>query len=213
MKPARILIADDHEIVRQALRTILMRDPAAWEICDYAANGAEAVAKTRALSPDIVILDLVMPVMNGIEALRQIKQMHPATEVLIFSGTVITARMAEAIKAGARGFLLKGETIDHLIPALQALRDHRVYHSPEAADLFRQSLQADDEPSVETLTPRERETLRLLASGKTSKEIASALGISLKTVETHRTHVLQKLHLHSATEATRYAIRHHLIEP
>lgn len=205
----RVLLADDHDIVRAGLRSLIEQQPD-WEICGEACTGREAISMTAQLHPDIVVMDFSMPELNGLEATRQIRRASPETEVLIFTANETEKLLREVFEAGAHAYLLKSEASQHLLPALTALRKHRTYFSSENSEIvFGGYLKG--EPGV-TLTPRERETVQLIAEGKSNKEIAATFGISVKTVETHRATIMRKLKLGSVADLVRYAVRNGIIE-
>lgn len=207
MTNLRILLADDHEIVRDGVRALIERQPG-WEICGEAATGREAVQKAEALKPDIVIVDIGMPELNGLEATRQIKRMLPRTEVLILTALETEEIVRNVFKAGARSYLLKMEASRHLIPAIEMLSKHRTYFSSRVSDtIFSGYLQGGAGVEDDALTPREREIVQLVAEGKTNKGVAELFGLSVKTVETHRAAVMRKLRLDSLAALVHYAIR------
>jgi DNA-binding NarL/FixJ family response regulator len=210
MKPARILIADDHPSIRAGLAGIITARGPEWEICATAVDGCEAVAKAIALRPDIVIMDYKMPLVNGLEAAAQIKQAVPAIEILIFSGTQSPRDLLEIFQSNVRGCLLKSEANEELLPALEALQHHHSFRSREIIGLYEKITAALGE--IQKLSPRELETLRLIGAAKSNKEIAAQLGIDVKTVDTHRRNLMRKLKLHSTAEIVRYAIRHGIVE-
>ena len=204
----RILIADDHAIVREGLRALIDAKPD-MEIVGEAADGIEAVLKTRSLQPDVILLDLVMPRMDGIEAIREIKQENPNARILVITSFAEDEKVFPAIKAGALGYLLKDSSPQEL---LHAIRD--VYqgwsslHPTIALKLIRELSRPSDLPPTEKpLTEREVEVLRLVAQGLTNQEIAEKLVISERTVGTHVSNILEKLHLANRTQAALYALR------
>lgn len=215
--PLRILIADDHDVMRHGIRELLgTRD--GWEICAEARNGREAFTKTVELEPDIVILDVNMPEMNGIEAARKIRKRFTNTEVLIISFDYSEHLIREIVGAGARGFVVKGDSERDLIAAVESLSNHKSFFTPRAADVTLGRAQADGRGGVvrelgrNRLTPREREIVQLLAEGRSSKEVAESLSISVKTADTHRANIMRKLDLHSVTELVRYAVRNQIVK-
>ena len=212
MPAVRILLADDHEIVREGVRAMIERQPG-WEICGEASTGREAVAQAEKLAPDIVIMDIGMPELNGLDAARQIKKLHPQVEVLIFTANETEEIVRQVFQAGARGYLLKAEASKHLMPALEMLCKHRTYFSSKVSEMiFSGYMQGRLGGEDTALTPRERETVQLIAEGKSNKEIAELFGISIKTVETHRAAIMRKLRLDSFAALVRYAIRNGIIE-
>jgi DNA-binding NarL/FixJ family response regulator len=212
MSSVRILLADDHEIVREGVRAIVERQEG-WEICGEATNGREAVTMAGNLKPEAVIMDIGMPELNGLEATRQIKRLLPEVEVLIFTANETEEIVRQVFQSGARGYLLKTEASKHLMPALEALRKHRTYFSSKVSEMiFSGYMQGRMGIEDSALTPRERETVQLIAEGKSNKEIAELFGISVKTVETHRAAIMRKLRLDSFASLVRYAIRNGIIE-
>jgi len=212
MTSVRILLADDHEIVREGVRAMIQRE-AGWEICGEASTGREAVSQAEALKPDLVIMDIGMPDLNGLEATRQIKRLLPETEVLIFTANETEEIVRQVFQAGARAYLLKTEAAKHLIPALEMLRKHRTYFSSKVSEMIFSGYMHGRVGVEDTaLTPRERETVQLIAEGKSNKDIADVFGISIKTVETHRAAIMRKLRLDSSAALVRYAIRNGIIE-
>ncbi len=212
-----ILIADDHELVRKGLRSVLESRPG-WTVCGEARHGREAVEKARECRPDIVIMDLTMPELNGLEATRQIRASLPDTEVLILTMHHSEQLVREVLSAGARGYLLKTDAGDAVFDAVEALVRHKPYFTASVSDVLLASyLHPDRHPGARAgasaLTPREVEVVQAIAEGKSTKEIARALGISEPTAETHRANLMRKLEVHSVSEIVRYAIRNRLIEP
>jgi len=212
MMPLQILIADDHEIVRRGLRSLIEYHPG-WEVCGEAATGLEAIKLAISLRPQIVIMDMGMPERNGLEATREIKRQLPKTEMLIFTGSENEGVVREVFRAGAKAYLLKGDVSTQLIPALEALALGHTYFSSKVSEIvFAGYLKENEGPDDPTISPRERETLQLIAEGRSNKEAASQLGISLKTVETHRAAIMRKLKLGSTADLVRYAVRNGIIE-
>jgi len=218
----RILVADDHEVVRRGLSALLRAQPE-WDVCGEAANGREAVEKAAAMRPDVVILDVGMPNLNGLEATRQILRANPQTKILILTLHDSDQIVREVLDAGARGFLLKSDAARDLVAAVEALRRDKIYFTPKVAAMVLDGyLQRDSAPRPPDgqqrgrLTPREREIVQLLAEGKSSKEVAVALGLSVKTAETHRSNIMRKLELHSISDLVLYAVRNnivHIVQP
>jgi DNA-binding NarL/FixJ family response regulator len=215
--PLRILVADDHHVVRTGLRALL-ESKSGWEVCAEAANGREAVEKAIALKPDVAVLDIGMPLLNGVEATRQIHKLSPKTEILILTMHDSDLLVQEVLEAGARGYILKDDADRNLLAAVDALRRHKPFLSSRVSDVASKAGPAVGDGQVRErsyrnrLTPREREILQLLAEGKTNKEVAGLLGISVKTAETHRANIMLKLDFHSVTDLVRYAVRNKIIQ-
>ena len=206
----RILVADDHSVVRTGLRTLLESEEG-WQVCAEAANGREAVEKAGKLKPDVAVMDIGMPLLNGIEATRQMKEVSPKTEILILTMHDSESLIGEVLAAGARGYILKDDADLDLIHAIDVVRQHRPYLSSRISETASKA-DVDVRSDRRRLTPREREILQLLAEGKSNKEIASFLDISVKTAETHRANIMIKLNFHSITELVRYAVRNKIIQ-
>jgi DNA-binding NarL/FixJ family response regulator len=215
MTPVRILIADDHEVVRRGVRTVL-EGQAGWVVCGEASTGREAVAKALELRPEIVILDISMPELNGLEATRQIRRAVPA-RILILSVHESEQLVTEVLDAGAHGYVVKADAGRTLVEAIRALLGQREFLTERVHVAANRPKGARRAPAAgrrsARLSPREREVLQLLAEGKSNKEIGVVLGMTTKTAETHRAHILAKLDIHSMTELVRYAIRNRVIEP
>ncbi len=217
MDGVKILVADDHEVVRRGVRTLLEAHPG-WKVAGEASTGREAVEMAREIEPDVVVLDLSMPELNGLEATRQILKFVPKTQVLILTMHESVQVMREVLQAGARGYVLKSDAGRHLVGAVEALHQNKTFFTSKVSQLvldgFLQSAEsAESLPSRGRLTPREREIVQLLAEGKSNKEVGTSLGISTKTAETHRTNIMRKLDLHSISDLVRYAIRNKIVEP
>jgi DNA-binding NarL/FixJ family response regulator len=218
MKPLRILIADDHDLVRRGVKALL-QSHAGWQICGEAVTGREAVSKTEELKPDIVILDISMPDLNGVEAARRIRKASTNTEILILSMHYSDHLIREMIDAGVRGYIVKSDSDRDLIIAVETLAKHQPFFTPLATEVILSNFNAGrpitkiPESLRDRLTSREREIVQLLAEGQSSKEIASSLNLSVKTVETHRANIMRKLDMHNVSELVRYAVRNQIIEP
>jgi DNA-binding NarL/FixJ family response regulator len=215
VNPVRIVLADDHTVMRNGLRLLLERQPN-LKVVGEAADGRQAVALSESANPDVVIMDIGMPNLNGIEAARQIVTHNPRTAIAILSMHSDESYVIRALKAGARAYLLKDSAEADLLAAIRALSEGKSFFSPAISrilveDYMRQLERQGAEDTYELLTNREREILQLLAEGKTNKEVAAMLNLSLYTVETHRTHILQKLNLHSVPELILYAVRKGII--
>jgi len=212
----RILVADDHEIVREGIRRLVEQRPG-WEICAEAKTGREAVALAQRLQPDVLVLDLTMPELNGLDATRQIKRALPNAEILLFTGEGDEALIQAAFDAGARSYILKTEISSHFLAAVEALSTHKPYFTPDVAEVvFNRFLTSGSGPGARLvsneLSNREREVVQLVVEGRSNKEVAAVLGISPKTVETHRAAIMRKLRLETFSELVRYAIRNKIIE-
>ena len=213
----RILIADDHEMIRRGLREVLEQHEG-WQVCGEAVTGRQAVELAQKLSPNVVVLDLTMPELNGLEVTRQIRKALPSTEVLIFTMHETEELMRDVLSAGARGYLLKADAARHIVAAVEALAEHKPYFtwkvSKTMLDTYLAHGQAaqDQAPAFSHLTPREREIIQLLAEGRSNKAVSALLGISVKTVETHRAAIMRKLGISSIAELVRYAIRNSVIQ-
>ena len=214
--PLRILLADDHEIVRRGLRQLL-EDHEGWTVCGEATTGRQAVDLALELVPSVVILDLTMPELNGLEATRQIRKGLPSTQVLVFTMHESEQLIRDVLAAGAKGYLLKSDAPRFIVSAIEALAQGKPYFnlnvSATLLDAFLHGLEQRGEAPVDPLTAREREIVQLLAEGKSNKQIATLLSISLKTVETHRGAIMRKLDAHSIVDIVRYAMRNNLMSP
>ena len=202
--PIRIVVVDDHSVVRQGLRMFLSLDPE-LEVIGEASNGLEAIEQVKKLKPDVVLMDLLMPVMDGITATQIIRREHSDTEVIALTSVLEDAAVINAVRAGAIGYLLKDTQGDELCQAIKAAANGQVQLSPKAAERLMREIRAPESP--EKLTERETEVLRQLATGKSNKEIASEMYISETTVKTHVSNILMKLGVPSRTQAALYAVR------
>jgi DNA-binding NarL/FixJ family response regulator len=216
----RILVADDHDIIRRGLKQLLTAKPG-WEVCAEAKNGREAVALAGQHKPEVVVMDISMPELNGLEAARQIKKQLPKTEVVILTLHFSDQLVHDIVEAGARAYIMKSDADRDLVAAVEAVSHRRSFFTPKAAEMVlngfrkRTATPATAEAPQEyrnRLTPREREIVQLLAEGKSSKEVAAALGISVKTAETHRANIMRKLEIHSVSELVLYAVKNQIIE-
>jgi DNA-binding NarL/FixJ family response regulator len=214
----RILIADDHDVMREGTRAVIERQPG-WEVCGIATTGREAVDQALALKPDVVVMDMSMPELNGLDAAVQIKRRLPRTEILIFTAHETDELIRDVFESGAKGFIFKSDAHELLVKAIQSLSEHKAFFTNKVSDvLFAEILnRSGARPHTmernQRLTMREREIVQLLAEGRSNKEVAGALSISIRTAETHRSNVLRKLSLDSLAGLVRYAIRHKMIEP
>jgi DNA-binding NarL/FixJ family response regulator len=211
----RILLADDHALLREGLRKII-EGHAGWEVIAEAADGREAVRQALALKPDLVILDLAMPQLSGVDAIQQIVRRLPATRVLVVSMHADEVYVTRALKAGAHGYLLKDSAGNELLRAITAVTQHKSFFSPAVSrvmldDYVRQNAERGITDRYDTLSEREREVFQLIAEGRVNKEIAEILHLSPSTVETHRARIMEKLDVHSAVEIVLYAVRKGII--
>jgi len=211
----RILLADDHTVIRSGLRMVLEKQ-ADFEVIGEAGDGRQAVKMAQELHPDVIVMDIAMPNLNGIDAAKQIVNQDSQVAVVILSMHSDEGYVMRALKSGAKAYLLKDSAEADLIRAVRAVKEGKSFFSPAVSrmlleDYVRQLQQRGAEDSYELLSPREREILQLIAEGKTNKEVAAILNLSLYTVETHRTHILQKLNLHSVPELILYAVRKGII--
>lgn len=215
MSGLRILIADDHEVARGGIRSLL-EGHEGWEVCGEARDGREAVELAGQLQPDILLLDIGMPNLNGLDAARQILAAMPEARILILTIHDSEFVVREVLAAGARGFVLKSDAGRDLVAAVEALQNRRSFFTPKISQMMLDGYlrpSQENEMSVQTvLTPREREVLQLVAEGKSTKEVATMLKLSVKTAETHRTNLMRKLNLHSVADLTLYAVRNGIVQ-
>jgi DNA-binding NarL/FixJ family response regulator len=214
MASMRIFVADDHEVVRRGIIELLAAHPG-WEVCGEAGDGREAIEKVARLRPELVVLDIGMPNMNGLEATRQIMRNNPLQKVIILTVTDAVNVVRAVLEAGARGFVLKDDAARDLVLAIEALQNDRNFFTARVAKMILEGyLKSGTQKQSEqpTLTAREREIVQLLAEGKGSKEVASILDLSVKTVETHRANLMRKMGFHSVSELVIYAIRNHIVQ-
>jgi DNA-binding NarL/FixJ family response regulator len=213
VKPARILIADDHELFRRGLQSVLSDVPE-WQVVAEVADGAEAVKRAVELTPDIVVIDLSMPRLNGLDATRQIRSLAPATQVLMVTAHESEQLIREVLDAGALGYLLKSDASAMLVTAVEALLDGRPYFTSKVGHLVLEGYlrTGRNATEIEPLSPRERHIVQLLAEGRSNKEVARVLHISVKTVETHRSNIMRKMGFTSLADLVRYAVRNKIVE-
>ena len=208
-KTLRILVADDHDFIRQGTCAVLERQPG-WDVCGLAATGREAVAQATHLKPDVVVMDVSMPELNGLDAAAQLKRQLPETEIVLLSAHQSDDVIRNAFKAGVKSFIFKTEEHELLVEAVRALGRHEMFVTPQVSK--RLSSMASNPQGFQVLTAREREIVQLVVEGKTSKEVGETLGISTRTAENHRAHIMRKLGEDSVAGLVRYAIRNKLIE-
>ncbi len=217
MNTFKILIVDDHEIVRHGLRALL-QDHEGWEVSGEAIDGRDAVAKVELIKPDLVILDIEMPNLNGLDAAREILRQDPNMKILVLTIHDSEQLIREVLNVGAKGFLLKSDAARDLIAAVEAVQDNRTFFTPKVAEVVLEvylrgvNSSSTPKPLHERLTPRELQVVELLAAGKTTKEVAATLSMSVKTAETHRSNIMHKLSLHSATQLVLYAVRNNIVQ-
>ena len=211
-----ILVVDDHAVVRRGVRSLL-ESKREWKVVAEASNGREAILAVKQFHPNVVVMDVSLPDLSGLEATRQIVKEFPGTEVLILTMHQSEQLMREVLEAGARGYVLKSDADQNLIAAVDSLRRHKPFLTPRVTEFvldgFMRGGNGDSQPKRDPVTPREREIIQLVAEGRSSKEVANVLGVSVKTVEAHRANIMRKLHLGSISDLVRYAIRNQIIEP
>jgi len=217
MESLRLLVADDHEIVRKGLRSLLEAQPG-WLVTAEASDGREAVEKAKELKPDVTVLDIGMPSLNGLEAARQMLKNDARAKILILTMHESDPLIREVLDVGARGYVLKTDASRDLVTAVNAVRSNKTFFTAKVAQMVLDGY-LDKKPGKDPvgtphgrLTPRQREIVQLLAEGKSSKEVAVALGLSVKTAETHRANIMRRLDCHSVSELVRYAVRNDIIE-
>jgi DNA-binding NarL/FixJ family response regulator len=219
MEPLRLLVADDHEIVRKGLRSLLEAQPG-WQVAGEASDGREAVEKAKELRPDVTVLDIGMPSLNGLEATRQMLKNDARAKILILTMHESDPLIRDVLDAGARGYVLKTDASRDLVTAVNAVRSNKTFFTAKVAQMvldgYLDQAPKKEKPQPESpktrLTPRQREIVQLLAEGKSSKEVAVKLGLSVKTAETHRANIMRRLDCHSVSELVRYAVRNNIIE-
>lgn len=209
--PVRVLLADDHQVVREGLRALLERE--GFEVVGEAVNGQEAIEAAERCHPDVVVLDVSMPVLNGIDAAREIGIAQPGTRSILLTMLTDDHYVLESLRAGVRGYVLKSQSARELVQAIREVCKGGIYLTPSASSAVVQAYLSGARASRPELSPREREVLQLVAEGKTTKEIAVALGIGVKTAESHRQNVMNRLGIHEVAGLVRYAIREGLIQP
>jgi DNA-binding NarL/FixJ family response regulator len=211
----RILVVDDHAVVRRGVRSLL-ESHEGWEVCGEATTGRDAVEQSRRLRPDVVVMDLSLPELNGLDATRHILKDAPEIEVLVLTMHQSEELARDVLQAGARGYILKSDADENLIAAVENLRQHKPFLTPTVTEFVLDGYirdGADQDASRGAVTAREREIVQLIAEGKSNKQAASALSISVKTIEAHRANIMRKLRLRSVTDLVRYAIRNKIAQP
>jgi DNA-binding NarL/FixJ family response regulator len=207
--PTTVLLADDHQIVRQGLRVLLERE--GFDVVGEASDGHEAVRLADRLHPDVAVVDFVMPLLNGLDASVQIQRQSPATRIILLTMYTEDQYVLEALRGGLKGYVIKTQAAGDLVRAIREVLRGDLYLSPGISPMLLEAYRSHAEVPAEPLTPREREVLQLIAEGKTTREIAIVLGLSVKTAETHRTNIMRKLEIHETAGLVRYAIRRGLV--
>jgi two-component system response regulator NreC len=209
--PIRILLADDHILVRQGLKSLLERE--GLQVVAEASDGQEVLRDVKALQPEIAVLDISMPTLNGLNAARELTHFFPRVKTILLTQHDEDQYVSEALEAGVKGYVLKSQVASDLLQAIQQVSRGQVYLSPGVSRAVMQAYRSKSEKSGDRLTTRERQVLQLIAEGKSTKEIASLLGVSVKTAESHRTRLMQKLDIHETASLVRYAVRHGIVQP
>jgi len=215
--PLRIIVVDDHSVVRRGVRALLETQPG-WEVSAEGSTGREAVELVKRLRPHVVVMDVSLPELNGLEATRQIVRESPQTEVLVLTMHHSEQLARDVLQAGARGYVLKSDADQNLIAAVESLRQHKPFLTSTVTEFLLDGYMhradvSDDGMTKEMVTPREREIIQLIAEGNSSKEAAAALGVSVKTIDAHRANIMRKLRLRSISDLVRYAIRNKIVQP
>jgi DNA-binding NarL/FixJ family response regulator len=211
--PIRVILADDETMIRQGFKLLLEREREHIRILGEAADGRQAVRLARELQPDVAVLDLAMPVMNGLEAAREILRQAPVTKTILLTVHAEDRHVMEALRAGVQGYVLKTQPVEDLVQAIRDVAGGAIYLSSAVSRAVVDAYLAAEGSPAERLTPRERQVLQLVAEGKTTKEIANIMGVSAKTSESHRLRIMHKLGIHTAAGLVRYAIREGLVNP
>jgi DNA-binding NarL/FixJ family response regulator len=209
--PIRIVLADDHVLVRQGLRSLLERE--GFQVVAEAADGQEALRSVQSLQPDIVVMDISMPTLNGLNAARELKRSFPKTKTILLTQHDEGLYIREALEAGVKGYVLKNQAASDLLQAIRQVSQGLVYLSPGVSNAVVEAYHSKSEKPKNRLTLRERQVLQLIAEGKSTKDVASLLGISVKTAETHRTRLMQKLDIHETASLVLYAVRMGIVQP
>lgn len=207
----RVMVADDHPVVRQGLKFMLARE--GFAVVAEAADGREALRQSEGTHPEVVVLDLAMPGLNGIDTAREIMRVSPGTKTIILTQHAEEPYILEALRAGVHGYVLKSQAVSDMIQAIRDVHRGRLYLSPSISNVVVGAYRERGELPRDPLTPREREVLQLIAEGKSTKQVAETLGITVKTAESHRSRIMSKLQIHEKTGLVRYAIKRGLIQP
>jgi two-component system response regulator NreC len=209
--PIRIVLADDHVLVRQSLKTLLERE--GYQIVGEASDGQEAISQVHLLQPDMIVMDISMPTLNGLNAAKEMSRSSPKTKAILLTQHDESQYVREAMEAGVKGYVLKNQVANDLILAIQQVSRGQVYLSPGVSSAVLEAYQSKSEKAGNPLTLRERQVLQLIAEGKSTKDVASLLHISVKTAESHRTRLMQKLDIHETASLVRYAVRNGIVQP
>jgi two-component system, NarL family, response regulator NreC len=209
--PIRIVLADDHVLVRQGLKSLLERE--GFQVVAEASDGQEALRHVESLQPDIAVMDISMPTLNGLNAAREVRRASPKTKTILLTQHDESQYIREALEAGVKGYVLKNQVASDLLLAIRQVSRGQVYLSPGVSSAVMEAYQSKSEKSKNPLTLRERQVLQLIAEGKSTKDVASLLGISVKTAESHRTRLMQKLDIHETASLVLYAVRHGIVQP
>jgi two-component system response regulator NreC len=209
--PTRILLADDHSLIRQGLRSLLEKE--GFQIVSEASDGQEALRSLEKTQPDVAILDISMPILNGVDAARELVKTSPKTRVILLTQHDEDQYVTEALRAGVRGYVLKSQAAENLVHAIQEVCRGSVYLSPNISSAVVEAYRCKTYVSPDPISGRERQVLQLVGEGKSTKDIAAHLGISVKTAESHRARLMKKLDIHETASLVRYAIRHGLVQP
>jgi two-component system response regulator NreC len=207
----RVLLADDHVLVRQSLKSLLERE--GFQVVGEASDGQEAIRRVESLHPDIAVMDISMPILNGVDAARELSRSFPKTKAILLTQHDENQYISEALEAGVKGYVLKSQAAGELVQAIKQVSRGQVYLSPGIARVVAEAFRTKSEKPEDPLTSRERQVLQLIAEGKSTKDVASLLGISVKTAESHRTRLMQKLDIHETASLVRYAVRRGIVEP
>ena len=207
----RVLLADDHVLVRQSLKSLLERE--GFQVVGEASDGQEAIRKVESLRPDIAVMDISMPILNGVDAARELSRSFPKTKAILLTQHDENQYISEALEAGVKGYVLKSQAAGELVQAIGQVSRGQVYLSPGIAKVVAETFRTKSEKPKDPLSSRERQVLQLIAEGKSTKDVASLLGISVKTAESHRTRLMQKLDIHETASLVRYAVRRGIVEP
>jgi two-component system response regulator NreC len=209
--PIRIVLADDHVLVRQGLKSLLERE--GFQVVAEASDGQEALRHVESFQPDIAVMDISMPILNGLNAAREARRASPKTKTILLTQHDESQYIRDALEAGVKGYVLKSQVASDLVLAIRQVSLGQVYLSPGVSSAIMEAYQSKSEKSRNPLTLRERQVLQLIAEGKSTKDVASLLGISVKTAESHRTRLMQKLDIHETASLVLYAVRHGIVQP